>query len=154
MEFLYTCDHTPKVTGISNQLQSCFPHSCPYASCASKLCNHHTCGINCAGTCRRYVCGDCRISKPHQFATLASGTPSQLRLHSQMYTIADKYIIAGLGDLAKMKFEAASVMFYDTADFGKAAEHTFTTTPNTRTWAFDRSSRTRTSVASKWLRPF
>ena len=58
---------------------------------------------------------------------------SQLLIHSKLYSLADKYDIPGLQDLAAAKFKAACADFWHTEAFPVVAEHVFISTPDTDT---------------------
>jgi hypothetical protein len=47
-----------------------------------------------------------------------------------MYAIADKYEVAGLGDMAKDKFKKACERFWNDPLFPTAAAHVFSSTPD------------------------
>jgi len=52
----------------------------------------------------------------------------KILLHSEMYTIADKYDVPGLKELAREKFSLASEYCWQKIEFIIAAEHAYTTT--------------------------
>jgi hypothetical protein len=46
-----------------------------------------------------------------------------------MYETADKYLVVGLKDLAREKFDRACAKYWDDELFAPAAHHVFSTTP-------------------------
>ncbi|KAK2761427.1 BTB/POZ domain-containing protein [Colletotrichum kahawae] len=51
-----------------------------------------------------------------------------LLLHAKVYTLAEKYAIGGLKDLALSKFKTAAAQAWDTVDFLNAATEAYTST--------------------------
>ncbi|KAH4979754.1 hypothetical protein HBH69_185290 [Parastagonospora nodorum] len=127
LEFLYTSEYTPKLPANdspANALpRSRFPHSCDPSHMFPRLCAHHTCGVNCRYDCRAFTCRFCPAIPP-------KGDDSQLLLHSKLYSLADKYDVPGLQDLAAVKFKTACAVFWKMEAFPAVAEHVFTSTPD------------------------
>lgn len=134
LEFLYTGEYTPGLP--SNDLpanplpQSVFPHSYSRSHVFPVLCDHHTCGWNCTWDCRGLTCRICpTVSAAAAAATTPKGDDSQLLVHSKLYSLADKYDVPGLQDLAAVKFKAACTVFWNMEAFPGVAEHVFISTP-------------------------
>jgi hypothetical protein len=98
--------------------------ACPNYGASRLVCQHHTCGISCAFTCKDFVCDTC-FPPP----IIIPGPPEQLLLHAKMYEIGDKYQVSGLKGLAKFKFELACARFWDHEMFAQATGHAFSSTP-------------------------
>uniref|UniRef100_L2FSG7 BTB/POZ domain-containing protein n=1 Tax=Colletotrichum fructicola (strain Nara gc5) TaxID=1213859 RepID=L2FSG7_COLFN len=58
----------------------------------------------------------------------SNGGAHSLLLHAKVYTLAEKYAIGGLKDLALSKFKTAAAQAWDTADFLNAATEAYTST--------------------------
>jgi hypothetical protein len=56
------------------------------------------------------------------------GKPDQLPPHAKMYSIGNKYIVDGLEELAKQKFERSCNSYWDTEHFDPAAHYVFSST--------------------------
>jgi len=56
------------------------------------------------------------------------GEPYQLVLHAKMYAIGDKYVVDGLKELAKEKFERSCNSHWDTEYFAPATHFAFSST--------------------------
>jgi hypothetical protein len=139
--FLYEGEYEPKLPVISREEQVGiwtvtvpkdeaytydFPHTCP-RNCISlqpDLCPHHTCRLDCAKSCVKFVCKECTAAQPPD----ADGT--QLLLHAKVYEIADKYDVPTLRKLACEKFERACRIYWNDAQFLVAAAHALSTTPD------------------------
>jgi len=94
------------------------------------ICEHHTCGHDCNHDCDRMMCYvHCRKPKTTDTQGNAhTAGPSQLLVHSKLYTIGDKYETPGLKELAREKFCRTCKDFWEGEDFIMAAEHAYTTT--------------------------
>jgi len=103
-----------------------FPHTC-MRGCKQKVCAHHECGVDCQRDCESMVCTD-DCAQVEARADVPEGNESQLPVHSKMYTIADKYDVPGLKQLAREKFSQATKRFWKADEFMVAAEHAYTTT--------------------------
>lgn len=53
---------------------------------------------------------------------------SNLVLHTRVYSLAEKYDIPSLKQLAKTKFEMAMACYYDSPEFAEAIEEVYCTT--------------------------
>jgi hypothetical protein len=102
-----------------------FPHTCR-PGCPSPnhtICPHHSCDSNtCNEACVKFVCAECTYPQPPDLDA------SQLIIHIRMYEIADKYLVVGLKDLAREKFDRACAKYWDDELFAPAAHHVFSTT--------------------------
>jgi len=99
-----------------------FPHTCPERVCTNwVLCPHHACNISCHSSCKAFICEYC-------CSVLLPGSPTQLLSHSKMYSIADKYDVVGLKELASKKFKLAYEVFWNEDVFPIAVDHVFSTT--------------------------
>ncbi|EAT77701.2 hypothetical protein SNOG_14849 [Parastagonospora nodorum SN15] len=126
LEFLYTGEYTPKLIG---QIVPSFPHSC-FNTCKKVLCLHHACSWHCQCRCRNFTCASCPPETRQPVPGTLQGGEDQLLLHAKLYSLADKYNVQGLQDLAKLKFDCASKVFWMSSVFGSVAEHVFTSTPD------------------------
>jgi hypothetical protein len=106
-----------------------FPHSCSN-NCKKVLCLHHACSWHCQCRCRNFVCASCPPETRQPVPGTLQGGEDQLLLHAKLYSLADKYNVQGLQDLAKLKFDCASKVFWTSSIFGSVAEHVFTSTPD------------------------
>jgi hypothetical protein len=55
-----------------------------------------------------------------------AGSAEQLLVHSKMYALGDKYIVQGLQELAKQKFQLACLQFWSSSGFGGAIDNDYT----------------------------
>lgn len=150
LEFLYTSEYqpclSPKVAGsakveelvpqIPQKYRNTFPHTCSIGICCANPCKHHNCSWDCFGSskCSKWICEVCcppaLDSSEKTVFTAPEGSPEQLLLHSKLYTIADKYDVPGLKNLAHRKFYYGCKAFGTEKQFVVAAEHAFSTTPD------------------------
>ncbi|KAF2703730.1 hypothetical protein K504DRAFT_473736 [Pleomassaria siparia CBS 279.74] len=94
-----------------------FPHSCNGPVCSSPMiCPHHQCERYCG--CKNFTCRKCCSSS------------TGLITHVNMYTIADKYFVSGLGKLSRQRFAAACAYFWDAPEFKDAVRHVYETEPD------------------------
>ncbi|KAL5115328.1 hypothetical protein ACEQ8H_006773 [Pleosporales sp. CAS-2024a] len=140
LEFLYTSEYTPHLPpyktaeelakeSIPQNLKTIFPHECNHRTrCRAVLCCHHTCNVECddGGDCSVWVCDIC--CPPNPDSIIPSGGAAQLLLHSKLYTIARKYHVPGLAELAGDKFSRACGKHSNDDMFVTAIKHAFTTT--------------------------
>jgi hypothetical protein len=105
-----------------------YDHTCAESNwsfnCDMKLCSHHTCGEDCMNNCTGFTCEDC-----HRTAVPKVESATQLLIHTKVYELADKYDVAGLKDLVKVKFDRACYQFWSDPAFAAAAHYAFSTTP-------------------------
>lgn len=57
--------------------------------------------------------------------------PKDLLVHAKLYAVAEKYGVAGLKDLARLKFALTCNLFWDSPDFAIAARYVHTSTVHT-----------------------
>ena len=115
-----------------------FPHTCSHQhhNCLDdRICPHHRCGYHCEFICREYTCDICGMPP-------LRGSSSQLLTHTKMYEVAEKYEVTGLKDLAKEKFSRSCRHFWNTCNFPVAANHAFSTTPESDNGLRDLVSQT------------
>lgn len=135
IDYIYEAEYEPylpldisKITaGDTRPKHSCKSGhmACPNYGSSRLVCQHHTCGISCAFTCKDYVCDMC-----YPPPVIIPGASDQLLIHAKMYEIGDKYHVSGLKELSKFKFELACAKFWDDFMFAEAANHAFSTTPD------------------------
>lgn len=102
-----------------------FPHTCVPGCPGSdyKVCHHHNCGPEtCGEACHNFICELCCAT------IFMGGEPEQLLLHAKMYSAGDKYIVDGLKELAKEKFERSCNSHWDAEYFAPAAHYAFSST--------------------------
>ncbi|KAF2867320.1 hypothetical protein BDV95DRAFT_610733 [Massariosphaeria phaeospora] len=110
------------------------PHTCqPHArhSFCPTVCAHHECGRDCNFDCNIFYCHFClgRAAEPDAFEDVNPGNDaSAMLIHSQMYVIADHYIVTGLKNLVCKKFSLVCAKWWDSDEFAAAAHHVFTST--------------------------
>jgi hypothetical protein len=93
-----------------------------------KLCDHHACGVNCSHACTSFVCTIFQEQTPG--VGVLRGDAGHMLFHSNVYAVADKYDIPGLGNLSRVNFEHTCDRFWNAPEFAEAAEHAYSTTPN------------------------
>ncbi|KAH8701349.1 hypothetical protein GQ44DRAFT_732969 [Phaeosphaeriaceae sp. PMI808] len=69
-----------------------------------------------------FVCAECTAPQP------PDADASQLMVHARMYEVGDKYNVAGLKQLALLKFDRACAKYWDDELFAPAACHALSTT--------------------------
>ncbi|KAI4953013.1 hypothetical protein J4E86_006551 [Alternaria arbusti] len=74
------------------------------------------------------VASQLKIKRSITYSVLLPGSPTQLLSHSKMYSIADKYDVVGLKELASKKFKLAYEVFWNEDVFPIAVDHVFSTT--------------------------
>ncbi|KAF2107105.1 hypothetical protein BDV96DRAFT_654192 [Lophiotrema nucula] len=132
VEYFYEAEYTPhQLPAAALELRKPdppFPHTCNNANewCMKFLCEHHRCFKDCRQNCHDFVCQSC-YPPPLPLVDLEA---SHLLTHAKMYEIGDRLQIAGLKELARVKFEQACLVFWDSEMFAQAARHAFTTTPD------------------------
>ncbi|KAH7091579.1 hypothetical protein FB567DRAFT_546290 [Paraphoma chrysanthemicola] len=164
LQYLYTTEYDPNIPesdiNTPAQLQPWFPHTCGQSRpCQMELCAHHTCEVNCANCCLRFTCQICSETPTYRPAAVPEGGPAQLLLHAKVYKVADKYDISSLKELAKDKFSRACYVYWmKEQDFADAAEHVFTSTPESdqglRAFVMKTLIAHRVLVAAPVMKPF
>ena len=162
MQYLYEDEYDPKLTheaypgaqghashavligakpdGSKHPYQYGFPHTCQPGCPPPRhiICPHHSCTSHtCQEACVNFVCEVCCP----ELSPATEHERGKLLLHAQLYSLADKFDVKGLKELATKKFSVYCSFYWNDADFPLAAYHVFSSTPDNDTGLRDIVSR-------------